>query len=165
MTVQSSSPICSYPDEHLVLVLQIGIEKGILDIPDINLFKLVSRRFYQVVLNDRIWIEVARKISAYLAERLIQLNKELYQATEMNFYIFGLLKKDVLQTIYQARKASPLLNEWVNEEIFKKNITIEKMIVLKRRILREGGYILKESTDSLGRDSPSIEMSFSVFPG
>ncbi|NGX33398.1 MAG: hypothetical protein K1060chlam4_01463 [Candidatus Anoxychlamydiales bacterium] len=165
MPLQSFSPICSYSDEYLVLVLQIGIEKGILDISDINHFKLLSRKFYHVALNDRIWIEVARKISAYLAERLIQLNKELYQATEMNFYIFDLLKKEILQTIYRAREASPLLNEWVNEEIFKKNITIEKIIVLKRRILREGGYILKESTDSLGRDSPSIEMSFSVFPG
>ncbi|NGX30246.1 MAG: hypothetical protein KR126chlam4_00926 [Candidatus Anoxychlamydiales bacterium] len=151
MALQSSSPICSCPDEHLVLVLQIGIEKGILDSPDINYFKLVSRRFYHVALNDRIWIEVARKISTYLAERFIQLNKELYQATEMNFYIFDLLKKDVSQTVFQAREASPLLNKWVDEEIFKKNITIEKIRMLKRKILRGAGRILKERENTLDK--------------
>ncbi|KKK55681.1 hypothetical protein LCGC14_3072100, partial [marine sediment metagenome] len=44
-----------------------------------------------------------------------------------------------------------LLNKWVDEEIFKKNITIEKIRMLKRKILRGAGRILKERENTLDK--------------
>ncbi|NGX49707.1 MAG: hypothetical protein K940chlam5_01311 [Candidatus Anoxychlamydiales bacterium] len=140
-----------FPLDVLQRILQVGIEEDILDIPDIKNFKLVSRSFSRAVSknSDSVWIVVAKKTNSYLAKRFIEIKNERLIAKEKSVYVFDLLKNNIFDEIHRAKEASPLLKKWVMEEIFINNITFVKIRELKRKILREGGYLLIDREDSV----------------
>ncbi|NGX52887.1 MAG: hypothetical protein KR126chlam5_01193 [Candidatus Anoxychlamydiales bacterium] len=149
MVIPSDSCLASFdslPVEILESILKIGLQENILDLPDIKVFKLVSRKFYSVTLksNNNLWFTVLQKISNSLAQRFVEKRVDLIEGKQINGYAFELLKIDILKTVSRAKEANPLLRGLVEKEISINNITIEKIRELKRRILREGGYILRE---------------------
>ena len=133
--------IQSLPDEIFFHILQLGVEKDILDIPNIKNFKLVSRRFYQLGSKNCLWYVVVRKINDAISEKTIRINIDIFPAEESCAFIFGFLKNDVLQEISLAKKANLVLSTWVENEISIKNITIKKICELKEKILQESKSI------------------------